>query len=75
MKQTGIIKRFLPQRGFGFIKCEDGTDMFFHAKACKIPEERLHAGLQVEFETFAADKYDRLSARNVELVESTVPQA
>jgi cold shock CspA family protein len=75
MKEIGTIKRFLPWRGFGFIQREHGEDVFFHIRRARIPEEQVHAGLQVQFEIVADDKYDRVSARNVELVESTVPQA
>ena len=31
--KTGVIKEFVPRRGFGFIKTDSGEDMFFHISA------------------------------------------
>jgi CspA family cold shock protein len=32
--QNGVIKDFLPDRGFGFIEADDGSgDIFFHLKS------------------------------------------
>jgi cold shock CspA family protein len=34
-RETGVIKTFKPQQGYGFIRCRtiDGGDLFFHIKA------------------------------------------
>lgn len=31
---TGIIKRIVSEKGFGFIAAPDGTEYFFHQSAC-----------------------------------------
>jgi CspA family cold shock protein len=31
---TGTIKRLVTDRGFGFVKGEDGKEYFFHRSAC-----------------------------------------
>ena len=30
---TGTIKKLVPERGFGFIKADDGQEYFFHRSA------------------------------------------
>ena len=46
----GTIKGLM-ERGFGFIKTEDGTDLFFHRSALEGVEfNSLSVGQEVEFE-------------------------
>lgn len=46
----GTIKRLM-NRGFGFIKTEDETDLFFHSTALEGVEfDSLSEGQEVEFE-------------------------
>lgn len=48
---TGIIKRLVRERGFGFIGAEDGTEIFFHRSALTDMDiEQLSEGRRVEFE-------------------------
>ena len=47
----GTIRRLI-DRGFGFIKTEDGTDLFFHRNNLEGVEfSGLSEGQEVEFET------------------------
>ncbi|MDD4123738.1 MAG: cold shock domain-containing protein, partial [Bacilli bacterium] len=32
----GTVKMFNKEKGFGFIKCEDGKDVFFHYSELKV---------------------------------------
>jgi len=50
---TGIVKKVVSDRGFGFITGEDGKDYFFHrsALADSLDFDRLVGGERVEFET------------------------
>ena len=49
---TGIVKKVVAERGFGFITAEDGKDYFFHrsALAQSLEFDRLAGGEKVEFE-------------------------
>jgi CspA family cold shock protein len=46
----GIIRRLLELRGFGFIRSEDGHDVFFHrSEVLQVPFDTLQEGQAVEF--------------------------
>jgi cold shock CspA family protein len=47
----GVIERVLYERGFGFIKGEDGLDYFLHARGVCYPEvlRNLKEGEHVDF--------------------------
>jgi CspA family cold shock protein len=49
---TGIVKKVVSERGFGFITADDGKDYFFHrsALAQSLDFDRLAGGEKVEFE-------------------------
>jgi cold shock protein len=49
---TGTIARIVRDRGFGFIRTEDGTEVFFHATGVtgSTPFDNLSEGQQVTFE-------------------------
>lgn len=58
---TGTITRFVDDKGFGFIKPDEGgDDVFFHHSAF---EGEPQEGMSVEFETEASDRGPR--AKNV----------
>ncbi len=48
---TGIIKKVVADRGFGFITAEDGKEYFFHRGAIVAPLtfEQLSGGERVSF--------------------------
>ena len=47
----GTIRRLIRDRGFGFIKTEDETDLFFHRNELQeVDYDSLTEGQQVEFE-------------------------
>ncbi len=46
---TGKVKKWLDLRGYGFIECDDGTEVFVHNS--EIQDKRsLAEGEKVEFE-------------------------
>ncbi len=48
----GTIRRLITDRGFGFIKTTEGTDLFFHRSELQGVEFGvLSEGQEVEFET------------------------
>ncbi len=62
--------RGLMERGFGFIKTEDGTDLFFHRSELQGVEfSSLSVGQEVEFEK-SQDPNGRPAAVKVRLTET-----
>ncbi len=56
MREKGIIKRFFPERGFGFITRDGKPDVFFHCHQVGTEdEETITAGKLVEFEVTEKD--------------------
>ncbi len=63
----GTIARLVRDRGFGFIKGEDGHDIFFHATGVKgISFEDLSEGQSVSYETETDPRSGKQRATNVE---------
>ena len=52
---VGTVARWLDGRGFGFIKCEDGKEVFVHNSDIQ-GKSSLIEGEKVEFEVIAGDK-------------------
>ncbi len=47
----GTIKKLLTERGYGFIRTEEGKDLFFHQSQLKgVDWSSLKEGLEVEYE-------------------------
>ena len=56
-RETGTVKWFNAQKGFGFIQRAEGKDVFVHYTAIKADGYRsLEEGQQVEFEVVIGDK-------------------
>jgi len=65
----GTIRQVI-DRGFGFIKTEEGKDLFFHRNEIEGVEfSNLRAGQEVEFE-MGQDKKGRPQAVKVKLIEA-----
>ncbi|EOR21145.1 cold shock protein [Clostridium sartagoforme AAU1] len=49
---TGVVKWFDNERGYGFISCEQGNDVFVHHSQVKEngPDSSLHEGENVSFD-------------------------
>lgn len=61
---TGVIKRLVPDKGFGFVAAQDGGEYFFHRSACvETRFEQLREGQSVTFEKGQGPKGPR--AENV----------
>jgi CspA family cold shock protein len=66
---TGKIKMFNDDKGFGFIKPDDGgVDVFFHVSALREGDE-ISIGKSVTFEIGADPKSGKTKATSVDLVE------
>jgi cold shock protein len=66
--QTGIVKWFNSQKGFGFIQPEDGSkDVFVHISAVeRAGLYSLNEGQKVSFEVTRDPKTGRTSAENLQ---------
>lgn len=70
----GVILRILPNRGYGFIRGEDGPSRFFHATTVEPIEmfDFMHEGQQVEFEpTEGGHGGNKKRATHVRVVEGS----
>ena len=58
---TGVIKKVVADRGFGFITADDSKDYFFHRNALdsSLDFDRLNGGEKVEFEIEQSPKGPR----------------
>lgn len=63
---TGTIKRITIDRGFGFIRADDGVEYFFHRSELRggLVFEQLKAGQPVTFEARQGDKGPRAAEIN-----------
>jgi cold shock CspA family protein len=71
MRKKGVIRKYLDQRGFGFIAAEEGVaDLFFHISDCAIDDDAdLIGGRRVEFEE-GRDRAGRRIAKSVMLLKA-----
>jgi CspA family cold shock protein len=55
---TGTVRKVVVDRGFGFIRAEDGRDLFFHIKQTDpgLPFDDTLQERRVQFETVASEK-------------------
>jgi len=52
----GVIKKIVADRGFGFISCESGADIFFHhSSVADEGFDNLQEGQSVEYEVESGD--------------------
>lgn len=56
--KTGIVKWFNQEKGYGFISCDEGNDVFVHHSQVKEKGENkdLHEGQSVSFDVENGDK-------------------
>lgn len=65
---TGKVKNYNFERGFGFIKCDDGSgDVFFHKSSMREGDE-VAKGSAVSFEMGVDPKTGRTKAVRVDLL-------
>lgn len=58
---TGVVKKVVSDRGFGFIAAEDGKEYFFHRDGLEssVNFDRLGGGEKVTFDIEASQKGPR----------------
>ncbi|CAF1620054.1 unnamed protein product [Adineta ricciae] len=69
-RYTGVIRKFVKNRGFGFItRKSDGADVFMHSRWIHPSDlEHIHEGIEVDFLESESDR--GLEARDIRIVES-----
>ncbi len=66
-RESGVVKWFNDAKGYGFIKREQGDDVFVHFRGIRGDGHRsLHDGQKVEFSVVKGNK--GLQAQDVEVV-------
>ena len=55
-RQTGEVKWFNGGKGFGFISCDNGEEIFVHFRSVRKGSPRLTPGKQVEFSVVEGKK-------------------
>jgi CspA family cold shock protein len=64
---AGRIKKIIPDRGFGFVRADDGNEVFFHrTELTTVDFDALQEGEQVTFDIVDSPKGPR--ARNLQKV-------
>lgn len=64
---SGVIVKYLPEKGYGFIKPEDADkDVFVHIKAVREGADQMREGAPVEFE-MGTDRTGRVRAIKVRI--------
>src|SRR6476660_5751889 len=72
--QSGTVKTFNSERGFGFITRDaGGTDIFFHVDQVDESIEELFRGQRVSFEEGLSPRSGRPEARDVRIVQWLSP--
>ena len=72
--QTGTVKTFNSERGFGFITRDaGGADIFFHVDQVDESIEELFRGQRVFFEESLSRRSGRPEARDVRIVQWLSP--
>ena len=66
--KRGTVKWFNAQKGYGFITCEDGSEVFVHYSAINADGFKVVTeGQEVEFEVVAGEKGPQ--AQNVPVIQ------
>jgi len=67
--KTGVVKRWVADRGFGFITANDGTgDVFCHYTGIADGRRELCIGDEVEFNLAADTRSGKLQASEVRVI-------
>jgi hypothetical protein len=63
-KIQGTVKRWLTPQQFGFIVCDDDSEVFLHARECERSGEAILAEWAAEVRDKARERYRRGESRS-----------
>lgn len=66
--ERGVIKLYRADKGYGFIHCQNGDELFFHISRAKSPEENLTQDTKVEFFRETNERDGRIMAVAVKVL-------
>lgn len=62
----GVVKKLVRNRGFGFVRAEDGREIFFHSSALPPGSfDSLEEGDELEFQVEQGDKGPRAAQMSI----------
>lgn len=64
----GTVKRWDPDRGFGFLATSSGKSIFAHISQCDDDLEELHVGDAVQFEIGEGRRPGTAEAKNISVI-------
>lgn len=68
-RKTGELKKFIADKGYGFIKSENG-DVFFHVTdSADLDQNALNEGVNLSYEMGTDSRSGKSKAINVEVAE------
>jgi cold shock CspA family protein len=65
----GVVDRYLPEKGFGFLRYGDGQTLFFHITQCEDDAEDLVPGVRVSFVVGHNPKKGKPQAESVRRID------
>ena len=48
-RRVGVVDRFFPEKGFGFLRYDEGRSIFFHVTQCEDGAEGITPGMRLSF--------------------------
>lgn len=66
-RETGQIKKWFDDKGFGFVRCQDGSDLFVHVSATGFLVPKV--GARVTFERGGNPRTGKLEAKAVAILD------
>jgi len=72
--KTGILKKFLPEKAFGFLKPDDGSaDVFAHSRQYSGEVEQIRDGMKVTFTAEWDEKANKPKAASWQPMDGSAP--
>lgn len=72
-REFGRVKKWFDERGFGFIRCDDGNDYFAHVS--QFGFLRPHEGDRVAFDSGANPRTGKPEAKNISILDGEAAHA